>query len=242
MDERIVTDEHSGYFGTEIQMIMKKFSGAVLFFLVAVFPIAAQVAEDLPFAWEINEFKKQDNIKFPKPNSIVFVGSSSFNFWKSMQQDFPEYPVVNRGFGGSELVHAIMYANHIILPYKPKQVVIYSGENDLAVGNANADSVKVRFEKLFNIIRAKYPKVSILYVSIKPSPSRAHLMPEMMKANGMIRDFLKKKKDTKFIDVYPLMLDAQGNPRKELFVEDMLHMNSTGYAIWIKEIKPHLKR
>ena len=242
MDERIVTDAHSGYFGARYRLIMKKFVSAFLFFLVAVFPVAAQVAEDLPFASEINEFKKQDNIQFPKPNSIVFVGSSSFNFWKSMQQDFPEYPVINRGFGGSELVHAIMYADQIILPYKPKQVVIYSGENDLAVGNANADSVKVRFEKLFSIIRAQYPKVSIVYVSIKPSPSRAQLMPEMVKANGMIRDFLKKKKGTKFIDVYPLMLDAQGNPRKELFIEDMLHMNATGYAIWIKAIKPYLKK
>jgi lysophospholipase L1-like esterase len=221
---------------------MKKIFGALSFFLVAVFPVAAQVADDLPFASEINGFKKQDNIQFPKPNSIVFVGSSSFNFWKSMQQDFPEYPVINRGFGGSELVHAIMYANQIILPYKPKQVVIYSGENDLAVGNVPADSVLARFEKLFNIIRTKYPKVSILYVSIKPSPSRAQLMPEMVKANGMIRDFLKKKKETKFIDVYPLMLDAQGSPRKELFVEDMLHMNATGYAIWIKAIKPYLKK
>lgn len=221
---------------------MKKFLGALLFFSATVFPAAAQVAEDLPFASEINEFKKQDKVKFPKPNSIVFVGSSSFNFWKSMQQDFPEYPVINRGFGGSELVHAIMYANQIILPYKPKQIVIYSGENDLAVGNVPADSVLARFEKLFNIIRTKYPKVSVVYVSIKPSPSRQHLMPEMVKANKMISDFLKKKKGTKFIDIYPLMLDAQGNPRKELFVEDMLHMNASGYAIWIKAIKPYLKK
>src|SRR5688572_11548193 len=136
--------------------------------VVAFSPTIAQVAEDLPFAWEINEFKRQDSIQFPKPNSIVFVGSSSFNFWKTLQQDFPGYPVINRGFGGSELVHAIQYADQIILPYKPKQVVVYSGENDLAVGNIPADSVKTRFVKLFNRIRAKLPNVNILYVSIKP--------------------------------------------------------------------------
>jgi lysophospholipase L1-like esterase len=150
--------------------------------------------------------------------------------------------VINRGFGGSELSHAIMYADQIILPYKPKQVVVYSGENDIAVGNVNADSVKTRFVKLFNLIRKDLPKASILYVSIKPSPSRQHLMPEMAKANSIICEFLKKKKNTTFINIYPLMLDENGNPRKELFVDDMLHMNQKGYAIWIKALKPHLKK
>jgi hypothetical protein len=199
-------------------------------------------AQELPFWWEIKEYKRQDSISFPKPNSILFVGSSSFAFWKTIKSDLPEFQVVNRGFGGSELSHAIMYADQIILPYKPKQVVIYSGENDIAVGNMNADSVKARFVKLFNLIRQELPKASILYVSIKPSPSRQHLMPEMAKANSLISEFLRNKKNTKFINIYPIMLDAQGNPRKELFVEDMLHMNSQGYAIWVKALKPYLER
>ena len=221
---------------------MKRFLVAFLFLFANLPSALAQVAEDLPFAREINEFKRQDSLQFPKPNSIVFVGSSSFNFWKTLRQDFPGYPVINRGFGGSELVHAIQYADQIILPYKPKQVVIYSGENDLAVGKVPADSVKKRFVRLFNLLRAKFRTVNILYVSIKPSPSRQHLMPEMVKANALIFDFLKKQKRATFINIFPLMLDAQGNPRKELFVDDMLHMNASGYAIWIKEIKPHLKK
>ena len=222
-----------------IFILMKKVFRIVALLLVVS---SAGLAQELPFWGEIKEYKRQDSVSFPKPNSIVFVGSSSFAFWKTIQSDLPEFQVVNRGFGGSELSHAIMYADQIILPYKPKQVVIYSGENDIAVGNVNADSVKTRFLKLFNLIRKNLPKASILYVSIKPSPSRQHLMPEMAKANSLIAEFLKKKKNTKFINIYPLMLDANGNPRKELFVDDMLHMNSQGYAIWVKTLKPYLKK
>jgi lysophospholipase L1-like esterase len=214
-----------------------------LFQIAALLFVSLQAfTQDLPFYSEIKEYERQDSIQFPKPNSIVFVGSSSFAFWKTIKEDLPEFPVVNRGFGGSELSHAILYADRIILPYKPKQVVIYSGENDIAVGNMNADSVKMRFEKLFNIIRSKLPRASIVYISIKPSPSRQHLMPEMTKANQLIADFLKKKKNTKFVNIFPLMLDEKGSPRQELFVNDMLHMNPKGYDIWVKALKPHLKK
>jgi lysophospholipase L1-like esterase len=198
--------------------------------------------QELPFWLEIREYKRQDSIAFPKANSILFVGSSSFAFWKTMQEDLKEYPVINRGFGGSELSHAILYADKIILPYRPKQVVIYSGENDIAVGNMNADSVKIRFTKLFRIIRKNLPKTKISYISMKPSPSRIHLKSEMMKANQLIKDFLKKEKNTSFVDVFPLMLDNQGNPRQELFLNDMLHMNPQGYEIWVKELKKHLEK
>ena len=77
---------------------------------------------------------------------------------------------------------------------------------------------------------------------MKPSPSRIHLKSEMMKANQLIKDFLKKEKNTSFVDVFPLMLDKQGNPRQELFLNDMLHMNPDGYEIWVKELKKHLKK
>ena len=214
-----------------------------LFAIVALLLIGTPAFnQELPFWLEIREYKRQDSIAFPKANSILFVGSSSFAFWKTMQEDLKEYPVINRGFGGSELSHAILYADKIILPYRPKQVVIYSGENDIAVGNMNADSVKLRFTKLFNIIRKNLPKTKISYISMKPSPSRIHLKSEMMKANQLIKDFLKKEKNTSFVDVFPLMLDKQGNPRQELFLNDMLHMNPDGYEIWVKELKKHLKK
>ena len=112
-----------------------------LFAIVALLLVGTPAFnQELPFWLEIREYKRQDSIAFPKANSILFVGSSSFAFWKTMQEDLKEYPVINRGFGGSELSHAILYADKIILPYRPKQVVIYSGENDIAVGNMNASA------------------------------------------------------------------------------------------------------
>ncbi|KAI9550696.1 Dihydrolipoamide succinyltransferase [Daphnia sinensis] len=126
-------------------------------------------------------------------NSILFVGSSSFTMWKDVQNDFPAYQIINRGFGGSSLTDVIRYAPDIIYPYQPKQFVIYCGENDFVSSpNANADTVFKRFSKLFGMIRKEVPKAHIVFISIKPSPSRAKYMPEMVRANAMIQSFLKK--------------------------------------------------
>lgn len=195
-----------------------------------------------PFINEIREFKKQDSIDFPVKKSNLFVGSSSFRLWKNLKQDFPKYKITNRGFGGSSLTDVIRYADDIIFPYKPKQVLIYCGENDLAASDTiSARTVADRFITLFTMIRNQWKKMPVVFVSIKPSPSREHLFPKMIEANRLIREFLSAKKKTTFIDVFSLMLDAQAKPRKELFVSDMLHMNEKGYAIWKKELEPVLK-
>jgi pentatricopeptide repeat protein len=120
-------------------------------------------------------------------------------------------------------------------------VVIYEGDNDLASSDKiTADSVLNRFEKLFSLIRTHLPNTSIAFVSIKPSPSREKLIPEMQKANSLIKNFLKNKRKTAFIDVYHKMLSKDGTPNKSLFIEDELHMNAKGYAIWQKIIEPYL--
>ena len=157
------------------------------------------------------------------------------------QNDFPGYTIINRGFGGSSFPDVIRYANDIIIPYQPKQVVIYCGDNDLAFSDTiTAAIVFNRFQQLFKLIRQNLPSAAIAYVSIKPSPSRKHLMKKMESANKLIKDFLKKNRNTAFIDVYHKMLNADGSPKKEIFVEDNLHMNDKGYSIWQKAIKPYL--
>jgi lysophospholipase L1-like esterase len=193
-----------------------------------------------PFYNEIQEFKKQDSTRFPPKNAILFVGSSSFRMWENMQQMFPGYTVINRGFGGSTLAQLADYMNDIVLPYKPKQIVIYSGENDIATDSASAFMVFERFKAVYDMIKAKLPHVSILYISIKPSPSRMHYANTMQTANRLIRSFLKNKSNARFIDVYSLMLNPSGQPKQELFLEDDLHMNQQGYSIWQKAIQPHL--
>lgn len=192
-----------------------------------------------PFREEIDAFKKQDEINPPKSGSILFVGSSSFRFWKSMQKDFSAYDVINRGFGGSSLRDVIHYANEIVLPYNPRQVVVYCGENDLD-GGTPVDTVVTHFKKLFSLIRNQNPEAHIVFVSIKPSPSRVKSTPAFVEANQRIKSFLTEERNTAYVDVFSLMVDKKGQPRKELFIQDMLHMNSKGYAIWTKAIQPHL--
>jgi len=215
------------------------------FILVFSFILIAQFvsAQEPPFWSDIRAFKKQDSFHMPPAHEILFVGSSSFTKWTDVQNYFPKYPIINRGFGGSTLLDVIMYADNIILPYQPKQIVIYCGENDLAYSDTvSAQTVSNRFFTLFDIIRHVWEKVPIDYISIKPSPSRAKLMPKMVEANSMIQSFLKARPNTAFIDVYHKMLDANGKPVSEIFGPDSLHMNAKGYAIWQKEIEPHLEK
>lgn len=198
-------------------------------------------AQQPPFYQEIQAFKQQDSAKFPPKNAILFVGSSSFNFWKDMAGYFPNHTLINRGFGGSSLPDVIRYANDIIYPYQLKQVVIYCGENDLAMdNNATPQIVLDRVKTLVGMIRGKFKNIPIAFVSIKPSPSRAHLMPKMVEANNLVKAYLEKLPKAVYIDVYSKMLQPDGKPRTDIFVNDNLHMNAKGYAIWKQAIEPVL--
>jgi len=219
--------------------MIKKRLKQIIFFLV--FVLVGLFANAQPFANEITAFKKQDSLSFPGTGKILFIGSSSFTFWKDVQQYFPEYPIINRGFGGSSLTDLIRYAPDVIFPYEPSQIVIYCGENDFAGDTSLYPSqVAQRFFDLFNLVRVKYKKVPIAYISMKPSPSRQHLMARFNVANVMIKNFLKKKKRTAYIDVYKAMLKVNGLPKDEIFLADKLHMNAEGYKIWKKIIEPYL--
>jgi lysophospholipase L1-like esterase len=192
-----------------------------------------------PYIEEIKKFQQQDSISSPPEGETLFVGSSSFRMWNNVDQYFPKHTVINRGFGGATLEDVIRYAERIILPYKPKQIAIYCGENDIANGVA-PEVVVERFKKLSTIIRAKLPNAKIIYVSIKPSPSRAKFQGAMIRANEMIRQEISSMANAKFVDVYYLMLTKDGKMRPELFLDDNLHMNENGYMIWKDAITPFL--
>ena len=158
-----------------------------------------------------------------------------------MQQDFPTYPILNRGFGGSVLSNLVQYRYDIIYAYQPKQIVIYCGENDLSNNDSvSAKTVLSRFDILFRFIRSKYPEIPIAFISIKPSPSREKFWPKFFEANSLISKYLTTQKNTAFIDIYAQMLNADGTARMDLYLEDHLHMNAKGYAIWKKIIQPYL--
>ena len=201
----------------------------------------AFVAKAQPFADEIANFKKQDAISFPPANAILFVGSSSFRKWEDVSNYFPNYTIINRGFGGSTLPDVIRYEQDIIFPYHPKQIVIYCGENDVASSDTvTAQVVFDRFKKLYTDIRIAMPDVPVLFVSLKPSPSRWQMRHRMMGANKLIKKYLRKKNNAAFVSVWNDMLGADGKPLPDIFEGDNLHMNAKGYAIWHKLIEPYL--
>ena len=194
-----------------------------------------------PFMSEIKAFRKADSISKPPKNTILLIGSSSFTKWKDVQEYFPEHTMLNRGFGGSSLTDVIYYANDVVLKYQPKQILIYCGENDLTGGpSITADTVFERLKTLYALIRSRYKKVPIAYISMKPSPSREKYLETMQKGNELIKTFMEKQKKAAYIDVYHSMYDADGKILTNIFLSDKLHMNAAGYKIWQGILAPYL--
>lgn len=218
--------------------IMKK----IIFTLIlSPFLFIAAFAQNKPAFWDdVQTIKKYDQMYKPPVKPILFVGSSSIRKWDDLTQVFAKYNVLNRGIGGAVTNDITFYLKDVVFPYHPRQIVLYVGENDLPNEKTTPDSVLNRTITLYKSIRATLPNTPILYISIKPSPSRAAFKEKSIAANALIKAFLSKESNTKFIDVYSLMLTKKGDLRPELFVEDMLHMNAAGYAIWKKAVEPHL--
>lgn len=222
---------------------MKKYLFVFVLFL-GILTATAQTTSTIPFQDEIDVFIKKDSIAMPTANGILFVGSSSFNYWKDISNYFPGYPIINRGFGGSSLTDIIHFNQETILKYKPKQIYIYCGENDIAASDTITSAIVFeRFKTLHSIIRIHLGKnIPVMYVSIKPSVARWSMEEKFVAANTLIRNFINKQKHTQFLDVHTAMLDPNGMVYKDIFIADKLHMNAKGYAIWQKIIAPTLMK
>jgi lysophospholipase L1-like esterase len=212
--------------------------GTIIFGLLYSLPFYAQ--DSRPFWSEIKSFQKQDETSKPAKNGIVFYGSSSIRKWVNAELNFKDYQVINRGFGGSTLAQATDYLNFLVFPYQPREVVIYSGENDIAMDHTSANETISRLKTLVAKLRAGLPNVPIVFLSIKQSPSRAQFGQIVLQANSGIKSYLATLSKATYLDVNSKMLNAQGGMRPELFEADMLHMKPAGYAIWEKELRPYL--
>jgi lysophospholipase L1-like esterase len=204
-------------------------------------PIAVR-ADTLPSRWdaEFAEFARADAARQPAPGGVVFVGSSSIRLWDRLEDAFDRYPIVlKRGFGGSTAADCVDNVGRLVTAYRPRLVVLYAGENDLAEG-ATAAAVAERVRTFTQRVWREQPDTLIAYVSIKPSPLRADLLPTIRDANALIRADLAKMPNARFIDIHAAMLDADGRPRADLFGPDRLHMNAAGYALWRREISSRL--
>jgi lysophospholipase L1-like esterase len=218
------------------ERIMPRFLLTMLGFLLAPALFAA------PEKWKdaIDKFTQADATNPPPRDGVVFVGSSSIVKWSTLQKDFPDVKAINRGFGGSELADSVFYADRIVIPYRPRTVVLYAGDNDLNAGKT-PEQVFADFKAFTAKIHAALPTTRVVFIAIKPSPSRWKIKDKGEKANALIAAECAKDKRLRFVDVWQPMLDKKGEPRPELFVKDMLHMNEAGYAIWAPLVAQALK-
>lgn len=210
----------------------------ILLIIIQQTVLSAQVK---PRFWDdVQAIKKYDQMYVPPANPILFTGSSSIRKWNDLERTFADYVVMNRGIGGAVTNDITYYVNDIVFPYHPRQIVLYVGENDAPDEQTTADSILNRTKHLMAVLRSQLPDVPVIYLAMKPSPSRKKYQQKVKAANDLIREYLKTEKNTTFIDIYSLMLTPEGKLRPELFVEDMLHMNSEGYKIWRTAIEPYL--
>jgi lysophospholipase L1-like esterase len=222
-------------------LLLRKFSMVLVLITGFLFFLFPAIGQDFgKWEKEISGLETTGKSLAAKKRNIVFTGSSSIRLWDNLPEYFPNKRILNQGFGGSQTDEVVYFADRIITPYKPKQVVIYSGDNDIASGKT-PEKVLADFKALYAKIKAASPKAMVTYISIKPSPSRKQLMPQIVQANALIKEFLDEQKRTSYVDIYTPMLLPNGKPKPELFKADSLHMTKAGYDIWAQVLKPYLK-
>ena len=221
-------------------------SRAVIVVLAAAAVLAsatlrAQVAPRDPARWESNvvAFEEHDRKAPPAKGGIVFVGASSIVRW-NVAEFFPDLPVINRGFGGSEMADTAHYAARTVLPYAPRMVVLYPGENDIARG-VTPETVAAGFERFVATVRAGVPDTRILVIGLKPTPARWKFNDQMLDTNRRLREIASRHDGITYISVEKAMLGPDKRPRPDLFIEDGQHMTRTGYEIWTDIVRPHLR-
>ena len=192
--------------------------------------------------WEqdIRAFEEADHRAMPSPGGVLFVGSSSIRLWESLARDFPGVTTINRGFGGSQLPDAVHYMDRIVLPYAPRTIVLYAGDNDLWAG-ATPEQLLEDYERFVSRVHERLPETRILYLAVKPSTARWSIADRIRKANALIRARAARDPRLGFVDVFTPMLGPDGRPRPELLVEDGLHMTPAGYAVWRDALAPFLR-
>jgi lysophospholipase L1-like esterase len=207
----------------------------VTFILVALFvslPLFAQSNPDPHrFDKEIEYFRTWDSKNAIPDNHILFVGSSSIRMWKSAES-FPDLPVVNRGFGGAHISDMLFFKQDILLKYgAPSCIVFFCGGNDVS-GKKPAEQVLADFKTWWNLVQGNFPGTPLIFIPIKPCPSRWDIWPEESKVNAAVLEMSKEDKFLYYADTATPMLETGQPPAEDLFIADLLHLSDKGYAIW----------
>jgi len=192
------------------------------------------------FAAEIKAFAEWDSRNAVPADPVLFVGSSSIRLWRT-RESFPDLPVINRGFGGSQVSDLLHFADRAVFPYKSRVIVFYAGDNDLAAGKS-AQRIFEDCRRFIGLVHARRPATRIVFLGIKPSRARWSLWPQAREANDRVADFCKSDNRLSFIDLGTPLLGPDGMPRADLFLQDQLHLNAQGYAVWSKALAPVLQK
>ena len=194
-----------------------------------------------PFISEIRAFEKQDSVSMPTKSQILLAGSSTFRLWFNAKEDLEGFPIINRGFGGSQMSDLNFYFDRIVAKYDPKMILVYEGDNDLA-SNESPESVFEDFKIFAEKVKTQLPNSKVGYCSIRPSIARTNLREKQVQANQLIKNYCQKNKGFYFVNIYKEYFLSNGDLMPDVFVSDKLHLNKKGYEIWTKASRKFLKK
>jgi lysophospholipase L1-like esterase len=188
---------------------------------------------------EIAAYEAADRKNPPPKGGILFVGSSTVRLWKTLADDFPGFKVVNRGFGGSEVVDSTHFADRLIFPHEPRQVFLRAGGNDLHAGRLPKE-VAADFAEFVRVVHARLPRTEILFIGLSPAPARWGEADKTRELNRLIRQMALDMPRVGFVDADAISLGPDGLARPELFVKDRLHFSPEGYRLLADRVRPFL--
>ncbi|HEV8070082.1 MAG TPA: GDSL-type esterase/lipase family protein [Planctomycetaceae bacterium] len=213
---------------------------ASLSFLVVGFAPAAGPSSSAKWEGAIRAFEVADKESLPPAGAVLFVGSSSIRFWKTLPQDFPQYNVINRGFGGSQIADSTYFADRIVIPYRPSVIVLHAGANDLSAGKAPRQ-VYDDFRAFVDKVHSALPETPIAFLSINPTPARWAQAEKQKETNGLIQRYIAGKSRLAYLDQWNALLGPDGQPRADLHIKDRLHPNAAGYKIRTQIVSKYLE-
>lgn len=205
-------------------------------------PVGSRPARARDFArWEkeISSFERTDRESPPKKGGVLFLGSSTIKRWRTLEKDFPRHIVINRGFGGSEIVDSTHFAERIIFPYEPQTILLRAGGNDIHAGK-KASEVFADYQAFVKTVHARLPKTRIVFIGLCPAPVRWDERQENRKLNDLVKEWSRGRDHLAYIETYSMSLTKEGQPREDLFVADRLHFNAEGYRILADLVRPFL--
>jgi lysophospholipase L1-like esterase len=188
---------------------------------------------------EVTAYEASDREKPPPRGGILFIGSSTIRRWETLSQDFPDQKVINRGFGGTEIVDSTHFADRLIFPHEPRQVFLRAGGNDIHAGRTPRQ-VAHDFAEFVRVVHGRLPKTEIIYIGVSPAPSRWAESDKYRELNRLIRKMALEMPRVGFVDTFDMVLRPDGSARPELFVKDRLHFAPEGYELLRERVRPFL--